>query len=350
MHSYGGHGSLGSFTKAPTIRFSRTAYERMMALVRACKIEVSGFGVLATDEERAEKGVIEPYYIKEIHIADQDCTGATTDLRATALGNLMMDLHRRKIDGKQVAVWWHSHVNMAVGPSQKDVDTLNEFDFDDFAIGVIANKRGDIGIRIEMYKPHRYSFTGCDYSVDDSNLVPKGWAEDKIREHVFVREVRNVRRGNRGSPKRPRAGTTTKPAAEATGDASKTADAKEVDDQATVLNWQNQLGMDRDMPEMDDGETWDSFHELAERGESLDGDMTPEEFLLSVLQEKTFSERIFPSSNGKAKIRGHIHQVLLSALATRYIDEDIDSELATDALYGECDTMKVITHEQEKTA
>ena len=337
MEHYSSH---GSFTRAPTIRFTRTAYERMMSLVRACRIEVSGFGVLATDEERESKGVKEPYYIKEIHIAEQDCTGVTTDLRAGSLGKLMMALHQRKVNGKQVCVWWHSHVNMSVSPSGTDVDTLNGFDFDDFAIGVIANKRGELGIRIEMYKPHRYSFTGCDFIVDDSNIVPAGWAEDMIKQHVHIRPATRLKT----NPHRPALQPAVRPNQSIVHRAA--IGSVHVDNEDLVFpddtDWQRRLReVDSTSDESDD------WIPLGPRGEDDVVDLTPEQFLEATLARGSFSERIFPTSKGKVKVKGHIHHALLALLAYRHMSEDIDDVLAVDALYGVNDTLQVIFKQEE---
>jgi len=180
----------------PVVRFARMAYERMMALVHACDIEVSGLGVTATAAQRAIRGVKEEIYITEIHIAEQDCTGATTDLRASALGELLMRQRdkNKEFDALRMNVWWHSHVNMEASPSGKDWQTFNEFDFDEYGIMIIANKTGNVFARVQVYKPFPYVFDGCNVVIDPSSIVPDGWADDQIKKYVFTRspEFRNV--------------------------------------------------------------------------------------------------------------------------------------------------------------
>lgn len=180
---------MAKVTAKPTVRFSQKVYQQMRALTDECSIEISAMGIIATDEQKEEAGVKEDYYVLELFVIDQECTGVTTDLDDDAFIDLVMELREKGIKSEQVCFWWHSHVNMGTGHSGTDEAQIERFDFDEVCISAITNKKGDLNLRIDMFKPFRYSFEKCPYVVDQIDMLPDGWAKEMVEKHVTTRKV-----------------------------------------------------------------------------------------------------------------------------------------------------------------
>lgn len=180
---------MAKVIKKPTVRFSQKVYQQMRALTKECSIEISAMGIVATDDQKKDADVKEDYYVLELFVIDQECTGVSTDLDDDAFVDLLMELRERGISSEQVVFWWHSHVNMGTGHSGTDEAQIERFDFDSVCISAITNKAGDLNLRIDMFSPFRYSFEKCPYTVDEIDLLPDGWAKDMVEKHVTTRKV-----------------------------------------------------------------------------------------------------------------------------------------------------------------
>ena len=180
---------MAKVTSKPTVRFSQKVHQQMFALTKACGIEISAMGIVATEEQKQEAGVTEDYYVLELFVIDQECTGVTTDLDDDAFIDLMMELREKGIKAEQVCFWWHSHVDMGTSHSGTDEAQIERFDFDEVCISAITNKKGDLNLRIDMFKPFRYTFEKCPYVVDEIDMLPDGWAEEMVKKHVTTRKV-----------------------------------------------------------------------------------------------------------------------------------------------------------------
>jgi len=169
---------------SPTIRFTQRAFQQITALTEECDIEISAMGVIATKEYKRQKGVTEDFYILEFRVPKQECTSGSTTIEAEDLSKLTFDLMRKGVKPEQICVWWHSHVNMPVGHSSTDEEQIENFNFDRVCISIITNKMGDINIRVDQYEPVRYSFEGCEHSIDKISILADGWAKEMVSEHV----------------------------------------------------------------------------------------------------------------------------------------------------------------------
>ena len=175
---------MAKVTKKPTVRFSQKAYQQMWALTEACPIEISAMGIIATEEQKKSEGITEDFYVLEYFVIDQECTGTSTDLDDDAFIDLVMKLRDRGISAEQIVVWWHSHVRMGVSHSGTDEAQIERFDFDTVCISAITNKKNELNLRVDMYKPFRHTFEKCDHTVDELDILPNGWAKDMVETHV----------------------------------------------------------------------------------------------------------------------------------------------------------------------
>ena len=180
---------MAKVTAKPTVRFSQKAFQQMFALTDACSIEISAMGIVATEEQKKAAGVKEDYYVLEYFVIDQECTGVSTDLDDDAFIELVMELRDRGIKAEQIIVWWHSHVNMGTAHSGTDENQIERFDFDSVCISAITNKKGELNLRIDMFSPFRHTFEKISYTVDKLDILPEGWAEEMIAEHVTTKKI-----------------------------------------------------------------------------------------------------------------------------------------------------------------
>ena len=174
----------------PSVLFSKMAWQKMWALVHNCKIEISWFGYCTPDEEKEKLGIAEDYYVEDIYVVDQECTGVKSDMLPDAVSKLCIQLMDEDKDPSRLKVWGHSHVNMDVGFSGTDESTIEKLELEPL-ISIVLNKRGDVNIRCDIWKPFRHS-ADCTYAVEEIQLIPDSWAEGVIKEHVKKPKVTYV--------------------------------------------------------------------------------------------------------------------------------------------------------------
>jgi hypothetical protein len=173
------------YPKEPTIYFTREAWVKQCHLVDKCTKEVGWFALVDYDPTD------ESFTIDEIVIPVQTVTATETDIGKEALADAAMALIEQGKDTSRMYAWFHSHVNMGVGPSGQDEYQVEDF-LEDLAdqptipafIRGIQNKKGDLKLDV-YYVQHGIAFQNVDHYVlyDDD---PQ-WAKDVdalIKENV----------------------------------------------------------------------------------------------------------------------------------------------------------------------
>ena len=173
------------YPKEPTIYFTREAWVKQCHLVDKCTKEVGWFALVDYDPSD------ESFTIDEIVIPVQTVTATETDIGKEALADAAMALIAQGKDTSRMYAWFHSHVNMGVGPSGQDEYQVEDF-LEDLAdqpeipafIRGIQNKQGALKLDV-YYVRHGIAFQNVDHYVlyDDD---PQ-WAKDidaLIKENV----------------------------------------------------------------------------------------------------------------------------------------------------------------------
>ena len=168
--------------KGPTILFSSVAWQKQWALVRSCKIEISWFGYCMPEDKMKELGIDAHFYVEDIYVVDQECTGVKSDMLPNAVSNLCIKLKDEGKDPSRLKLWGHSHVNMDTGFSGTDEATIETLQLEPL-ISIVLNKRGDVNIRVDQWKPWRHSFA-CGYEVEEIQLIDSAWGKDMVKAHV----------------------------------------------------------------------------------------------------------------------------------------------------------------------
>src|SRR4051812_46170542 len=117
----------------PSLMISRLIFAKLMHWIDKAPGEIGGMGIISFDEENNF------FWIRDVYLVKQEVTSASTDLDATALGQLEYELHKNKITGN-LNFWWHSHVNMGVFWSSQDKETINELGSKGFCVATVFNK------------------------------------------------------------------------------------------------------------------------------------------------------------------------------------------------------------------
>lgn len=132
------------------ILFSEKAYDKMNYLIAHCDVEIAWLGSVVETENC--------YYVEDVYIFEQEVTGGEAELKGQDIGDFVLKYMEEHGDeagmelNNKLRFWGHSHVNMGVGPSGTDNNTIKElFNKDmDFFIRAIGNKRGEM--KIDLYR------------------------------------------------------------------------------------------------------------------------------------------------------------------------------------------------------
>lgn len=178
---------MAKVTTGPKVQFSQVCWQKMWALVYACKIEISWIMQLATDEEKEHAGVDADFYYIDVHVVDQVCSGVKSDMKDAAFGELVSKLMDLGVDPSLLTGWGHSHVEMSVAFSGTDEATIERLQLEPL-ISVVLNKKGDVNIRCDVWEPWRHSFD-CTYSVDEIKLIPDSWGKEMVEAHVEKEKI-----------------------------------------------------------------------------------------------------------------------------------------------------------------
>lgn len=200
-----------AYPEEPSIFFTREAWVKQCHLVDKCKKEVGWFALVDYDEK------YNSFTITELVIPNQVVTVAETDIGKEDLADAAMELIEAGKDTSKMFAWFHSHVDMGVGPSPQDEYQVEDF-LEDLAdqpevpafIRGIQNKRGDLKLDV-YYIQHGVAYQNVDYMVIH-NDDPQ-WYKDieaEIKTKVTERTHQQYNYGSGGN--RNKAGKSRAPA------------------------------------------------------------------------------------------------------------------------------------------
>jgi hypothetical protein len=128
---------------SPIVFFANTALATIRYLVQECNKEIAWLGLV---DELTDGN----YLITEILVPKQEVTGTSVDIDPEAMNTLAHELIVAGKDPGKLRYHGHSHVNMAVNPSQTDQEHMRDYlEHPDWFIRSIHNKKGDA--RVDVY-------------------------------------------------------------------------------------------------------------------------------------------------------------------------------------------------------
>ena len=95
--------------------------------------------------------VTDDLFIESVHLFEQSCTDASTELDPAALAKFLT----RCDQPEKVRGWFHSHASMKTFWSQTDNECIEALQNESFLVSIVVNKAGDLRCRVDLYQPVR---------------------------------------------------------------------------------------------------------------------------------------------------------------------------------------------------
>lgn len=149
--------SAGSLkTRLPQVFITPEAKMRLDLYIEAANGEISGLGTVTR--------LGNDFIVTAVHLFEQVCTGASTDLSGEDVSRFLLDSIRAGLDPSELKLWWHSHVNMGVFWSGTDESTAGKFG-NGWMVSLVGNKRGEHLVRLDLYEPIRLTLDGLSLEI-----------------------------------------------------------------------------------------------------------------------------------------------------------------------------------------
>ncbi len=95
--------------------------------------------------------VTDDLFIESVHLFDQSCTEASTELDPAALAKFLV----RCSQPEKVRGWIHSHASMKTFWSQTDNECIDGLENESFLVSIVVNKAGSLLCRVDVFQPVR---------------------------------------------------------------------------------------------------------------------------------------------------------------------------------------------------
>lgn len=175
--------------KTAKLVFTGEAYAKMTLLVQTSEKEVGWHGVCTRENE-------DVYVIRDVLVYPQKTKAAFVESDDDRIAEWVSSLDDDVINNMRAQ--GHSHVNMGVSPSGKDImcenDFLSQLGKDDFYVFLIWNKKGDRTVRIFDYKED-IVFETADVDVYVGELNIDDFVVDARRMVTNGDEHKYIKRG-----------------------------------------------------------------------------------------------------------------------------------------------------------
>lgn len=144
---------MARIERVPILYHTPTAELKRKMYIELCKIELSGLGLIYPYGD--------DFLLTDVLMLEQTNNPAHTDFQEAA-AKFLMELVKANVDPEPFRFWWHSHVNFGTGWSNEDMETINTFN-NPLQFSMVANKRGDIRLRLDVFRPLRLAFEEIEY-------------------------------------------------------------------------------------------------------------------------------------------------------------------------------------------
>jgi len=153
-------------------RMPRQVWQKMMGYVKGCQYEINGFGYV----RRIDESTIA---IEDVYILDQTVSGGSAVTEPDALASHITGMLERGDDPARIRFQWHSHVNMQAYFSATDTDTIDGYSNCDWMISLVANKREEYEVRLDIYQPFRVSAPiGLEVFIEEDLQIARECLEE----------------------------------------------------------------------------------------------------------------------------------------------------------------------------
>jgi len=140
------------------IYMTQEASDKMFAYAKRCSIEISGLGTVEIVDGCP--------VITDVFLLKQECSGATTNIDDTALGDMYMKMAEEGKKEFNIRLWWHSHVGGGCYWSGTDTSTIERFlGTSSWFLSIVVNNKGEYRARVDYYKPFRVELDNVDVEI-----------------------------------------------------------------------------------------------------------------------------------------------------------------------------------------
>lgn len=165
------------------IIFSLQSYIKLRNYINKVSTEISGFAKI---KKYKKEGF---FYIEDLFMMPQiTATGVYTEFNNAKFYDEIMQKGEQPSDYR---CWWHSHVWMDAYWSGKDESSINDLDIeipdDNWFVSIVANKKGEIRCRLDIWDPIRLTFDEMPWMVDVSSKA----IEEQIEEEVKILNIKD---------------------------------------------------------------------------------------------------------------------------------------------------------------
>ncbi|MEM5810057.1 MAG: hypothetical protein QW156_04185 [Candidatus Aenigmatarchaeota archaeon] len=123
------------------------AYEKLKAYVKYASGEISGVGIVSSEEGRK-------IWIQDVYLIPQDAGVSHTIIDPVGLAKWVQEQASEGLDLKQVQMWWHSHGEFPPFWSATDKQTIDGFlRFTKWLISLVTNRENKCLTRIDVREP-----------------------------------------------------------------------------------------------------------------------------------------------------------------------------------------------------
>ncbi|MDB5163993.1 MAG: hypothetical protein JWS12_611 [Candidatus Saccharibacteria bacterium] len=185
----GMHQATAGFMPTPTLIMPYQMWQKIMAYVQACPVEINGFGMIDRLGNQLQ--------LSNIFILEQTAEPAAVEIDPIALGRFITDMVLQGEDTARMRFQWHSHVRMPAFFSGTDMANIEAYTAD-WMVSMVTNKLGEYELRLDVFRPFR-TWTPLELkvvSVVDERLA----AECRIEVAAKVRQPRRFMRQNHVKP------------------------------------------------------------------------------------------------------------------------------------------------------
>ena len=159
----------------PKVMIPFEHHQKMMAYVKACETEITGFFDVEFDRELNAFAVTKVYDLMEQRAGD-----AHVEIGEEAVSEFNLQLIKQGAE-RLPRGWWHSHVDMQTFLSAVDNDNIESLRNESFVVALVLNKDQKIFAAVKMFEPFDFNLDELEVEIlyEDEKAVKKALREVK---------------------------------------------------------------------------------------------------------------------------------------------------------------------------
>jgi len=100
-------------------------------------------------------------------------------------------------DISKLRFWFHSHYYTEVFWSKQDIETISELANESYFISMVANKRGECLVRVDIYHPCELHFDDVPVKVKFPSLGLREFCEELFKKKVKNQPFKTIKYTNK---------------------------------------------------------------------------------------------------------------------------------------------------------